>query len=271
MPDQYFNSINTEKESENTQSDASNVNIDELVNRLVENGYQLDFVEIIKGAFSIFMQFARGFLSFALIFFAVNFILMSIPQISFLASVASSAFNPAFIIGLIFVVRSVQKGEFPEFNVYFSGFKFIKQLFLRSIVASVIFSVGSILILAYIKGDFNIIDINMVEFVQKIANNEIEVNYGAVLVLSLPLIYLSIAWQFSDYFIVFYGKNFWEAMELSRKVITKKWFSFLGFLFLLAIINIIGMLPMLLGLIITLPVTFISIYLAFEEIIIKQK
>jgi len=63
-------------------------------------------------------------------------------------------------------------------------------------------------------------------------------------------------------------KNYkpWAAMELSRKVIHKNWSSFFGFYIVLVFLNLLGMMPCFLGLLITAPLSYIALYIAFEQI-----
>ncbi len=53
---------------------------------------------------------------------------------------------------------------------------------------------------------------------------------GLFCCLVLPGIYLAIAWVFSVPLVADRGLEFWTAMELSRKVVTRVWFAILGLL-----------------------------------------
>ena len=61
--------------------------------------------------------------------------------------------------------------------------------------------------------------------------------------------------------------EFWDGMEFSRKLITKKWWNIFGFTLLLALINILGALVLLVGLLFTIPLTYCAIYAAFDDIV----
>jgi len=62
----------------------------------------------------------------------------------------------------------------------------------------------------------------------------------ASILFMLPGIYLGVAYSFTTVLIVDRKFDFWEAMETGRKVITKRWFPFFGFVLVLALINIVG-------------------------------
>jgi len=88
---------------------------------------------------------------------------------------------------------------------------------------------------------------------------------GAYLLI-LPGIYFFIAYFFAIPFMVFFEMGFWQSMEASRQIITKKFGNFLLLILILIAINFLGMLPYGLGLIFTIPFTYASIYVAFRAI-----
>lgn len=82
---------------------------------------------------------------------------------------------------------------------------------------------------------------------------------GFVLLI-LPGIYLSIAYIFTLPLIADKGMNVWEAMELSRKTVTKHWFKVFGLFLLLSIIMTLGALALGIGLIWAVPLLFVTLY-----------
>ena len=78
--------------------------------------------------------------------------------------------------------------------------------------------------------------------------------------LVLPGIYLTIAYVFTLPLIADKGMDVWEAMELSRKTVTKHWFKVFGLLFLLALIFLAGMMTFGIGLIWAVPLMFLTLY-----------
>jgi NhaP-type Na+/H+ or K+/H+ antiporter len=61
--------------------------------------------------------------------------------------------------------------------------------------------------------------------------------------------------------------EFWDSMEISRKLVTKKWWNIFGFLLLLLLINFAGALVFFVGLLFTIPITYCALYAAFEDIV----
>lgn len=85
------------------------------------------------------------------------------------------------------------------------------------------------------------------------------------LLLIIPGIYLSIAYIFAMPLIADKGLSPWEALETSRKAVTKKWFSFFGMMLIIMIVNIIAMIPLGLGLIWTVPWTVNTMGVAYRN------
>jgi len=86
----------------------------------------------------------------------------------------------------------------------------------------------------------------------------------------LPGIYVSVAYAFTVPLIVDKDMNVWEAMELSRKTVTKHWFKVAGLMGLLSVIVFMGAIPMGIGLIWAIPLMFVTLYglaypIMFEE------
>lgn len=87
-----------------------------------------------------------------------------------------------------------------------------------------------------------------------------------ILLLVVPGIYLMVGYMFAVLMAIFGGFDFWNALEYSRKVIHVRWWKFFYLMLLLLVMNIIGALLLMVGLMVTLPLTFYIIYCVFEEI-----
>lgn len=82
----------------------------------------------------------------------------------------------------------------------------------------------------------------------------------------LPGIYLLIAWMFTLPLVMDKKLDFWSAMELSRKVVTKHWFKFLGFGLVLFLLNFAGALALIVGVFVAVPLVLASLIYAYEDI-----
>jgi predicted Ser/Thr protein kinase len=84
--------------------------------------------------------------------------------------------------------------------------------------------------------------------------------------LILPGIYLLIAWMFVLPLVVDKQLDFWSAMELSRKVVTKHWFKFLGFGIVLWLLAVAGVLALIIGVFVASPLILAAMMYAYEDI-----
>ena len=135
-----------------------------------------------------------------------------------------------FIAGYYIVANAIIRNEKLSFDKFFEGFKLIIPLLLSNLLITIFIATG-------------------------------------LLFLVIPGIYLSIAYLFTVPFITFFNMEVWEAMEASRKIITKNFWPFLGLILIIALINILGAILMGIGLIFTIPLTHCILYAAFEDII----
>jgi hypothetical protein len=82
----------------------------------------------------------------------------------------------------------------------------------------------------------------------------------------LPGIYLGVAWKFTLPLVIDKRLDFWEAMELSRKMVTRQWWSVFALLLLAALISISGVILCCIGVFVTAPIGIASILYAYEDI-----
>jgi predicted Ser/Thr protein kinase len=92
------------------------------------------------------------------------------------------------------------------------------------------------------------------------------------LCLILPGIYLMVAWCFAIPLVIDKGLDFWSAMELSRKVVTRHWWKFLLFGIVLIALLFLGVLTFIVGIFLMMPWIVASQMYAYEDIIgsVKQ-
>ncbi len=89
---------------------------------------------------------------------------------------------------------------------------------------------------------------------------------AGIALLVVPGIYLAVGYVFSFLLIVDRRMDFWQALELSRKVVTTNWFSVFGFLLTLLLLNIGGAILLLVGLLVTFPVSCCAVAAAYRDI-----
>jgi hypothetical protein len=89
---------------------------------------------------------------------------------------------------------------------------------------------------------------------------------AGIMLLVIPGIYLSVAYLFAFNLVVDHGMEFWQAMETSRKVVTKHWFGFFGFMLVISLVNLLGIAALGVGVLVTIPVTACATAVAYRQI-----
>ncbi|HSH13409.1 MAG TPA: hypothetical protein VLA15_06660, partial [Desulfurivibrionaceae bacterium] len=86
------------------------------------------------------------------------------------------------------------------------------------------------------------------------------------ILLIIPGIYLTLAYMLAIPLIIDKGMGPWQAMEASRRGITKHWFKIFGLYFVMGLIYLLGMIPLGLGLIWTMPMLVMVGGILYREI-----
>lgn len=154
--------------------------------------------------------------------------------VTVLASIAHSAFIGILVTGPLvgglnwYLLKKV-RGQPAQLADAFAGFSSdFLQLFLGFLVSALLVSLGVILCV-------------------------------------IPGIYLAVAWQFMLLLIMDHKLEFWPAMEVSRKVISRHWWGFLGFAIVSGLLNLAGSLCCVVGVFITIPWTLLAFVCLYEN------
>jgi len=86
------------------------------------------------------------------------------------------------------------------------------------------------------------------------------------LCLILPGIYLAVAWWFTLTLVIDKRLDFWSAMELSRRVVTRHWWKLFGFWLVVVLLYALGLVVFFVGFLITAPIAMIAATYAYEDI-----
>ena len=183
----------------------------------------------------------------------------SLPIVGIVASVCLSQ---VFYAGIYWLLLRVSRGEPAEFVDAFAGFtRSLKQLILLSLAmflglgSLALIAVGPLLWALYQSGVFSGSTPEFAQFARPLM---------LLPVLMIPLWYFSIAWIFAPLLVIDRGLGFWEAMELSRKVASRRWFK-LFFLYLAFIpLMLAGLLCFIVGIFVVSALLHASYTAAYE-------
>lgn len=143
--------------------------------------------------------------------------------------VYSTLLAPPFYAGFYLVANKLSRGESVVYLDFFSGFRFWIPSVIISLLSQVLIALG-------------------------------------LVALILPGIYLGVGYLFAIQMGIFGGMDPWSAMEWSRKLITRNWWQFLVLVLILIVFNVAGILLAGIGLVLTLPLTFLVLYVLFEDL-----
>ena len=88
-----------------------------------------------------------------------------------------------------------------------------------------------------------------------------------LIMLVIPGIYFAVSYVFSHFFVWFYDKQPSEAMSLSRRTVSGNFKQILLLFLILAGINLLGIMALGVGILLTMPFSFCVVYAAFDDII----
>ena len=131
--------------------------------------------------------------------------------------------------GYYLTINKIRRGEHISFSNFFDGFKIFMPTMLLSMLTGLIISVG-------------------------------------MFMLVVPGIFFSVIYLFAMPLIVFGKLDFWPAMESSRIIIMRNFWEALLFGLLIVGINILGLLALGFGVLITIPLSYAMILMAYEDI-----
>ncbi|MBD1910102.1 MULTISPECIES: hypothetical protein [unclassified Leptolyngbya] len=201
------------------------------VDSIVQQGYTVKIGDYIQRGWGVMQQNLGGFIGFTVVIVLISLIPAALGQrLGPLASLAVNVISPILLAGYLIVAFKILKRQSTTFNDFFQGFSNFLPIFLTSLLVSIFTFLG-------------------------------------FLVLILPGVFLAVAYAFSIPFVVGRKFDFWEAMEASRKVVTKNWFPMFLFLLAIVVLNVVGALLLGVGLLFTIPLSYCAIAVAFEDIV----
>jgi hypothetical protein len=194
--------------------------------RLREVGFDFDIQLVLKRGWRIFLE--QPLLSISYTMLIISLQLAFFFYLIDFTLIYSLLLAPPLFSGFYLVANRISQRQPVVYPDFFKGFLFFLPVVSIWVIGQVLTGIGLVLFIA-------------------------------------PGIYL-VAYSFSVLMVQFGGFDFWTAMEESRKLITVKWWKFFLFTLVLIVINVLGALPYGLGLLVTIPVSFYSTYVIFEDL-----
>lgn len=187
---------------------------------------RLDARHALIRGWELFKSRPGEFIGFTLIVFLVNTLSSSRNP---LVSLAGVLLLTGLYPGYFLAAFRLASGRELRFSHFFRGFDHFLPLLLATLCVSIVVATGLILLV-------------------------------------IPGLYLAVGYMFATTLIVDNGMEFWQAMEVSRRVVTRHWFAFFGFSLMLFLVNCLGLLLLGVGLIVSVPVSACALAIAYLQV-----
>ena len=225
--------------------------------------YRVDIGEALSQAWKVFAANPGVIIGACMVLFLVTLGITMIGGVIGLLVPFANVFISMFFNGvasggaLWFFLRMV-RGETGQFNDVFAGFgPRFWQLGLASLVQGIINLVIMVpgVVTAIVLGVFSFANLKS----GQMPDFKLEA-FGLVVVIAavtvLVLVYVSLLWTFSILLVMDKGYEFWPAMQLSRRMVSRRWWMTFLFLFVGGLISMLGALACFVGLLVTVPLFY---------------
>jgi len=194
---------------------------------LLDEGYDFDIEDSFRKGWDIFKFNAVNSLAYMMFIVSIQLlVVLYLPEFMLLYSIL---LFPALIAGFFLVANKTSQNEPVNYPDFFQGFQYYIPLVLINVVGQVLISLG-------------------------------------IFLLIIPGIFLMVSYMFSFLIAIFAGTDFWQSLELSRKIIYLQFKKFFILFLVLLLLNVVGALILFIGLLVTVPVSMYIIYATFEKV-----
>lgn len=244
-------------------------------NKLLRDGYRFEMGQYMGHGWKLFSKGAGSLIGFLLLSFVILIILSVLLSFIPILGLAVNFIMAILFSGMFIFCRQLTKGH-QDFGDFFKGFKFSGQLILHYLVLVLMLAPIFIMMFIYVipmdsLAEMNPMDLSSnFEFQQEV-NEEMMANMSRFIWIMIPVyvltFYVSLSYLFAVPLIVDAKLGFWQAMELSRRVVGKRFFSFLGMFILLIIMMWVALIFTCgLGMIVAGPYMLCVIFAAYDKI-----
>ncbi len=190
------------------------------------NQVQMDYAALISEAWGKLKNNLVNFILATIIYAAICTVLTSL-QTSITSLILFIIAGPLYL-GFAQMALNAARDEKVELGLLFSGFKNFGTACLAGILVNIFVSIGSVLCI-------------------------------------IPGILVSTLYMFTFFYMANGVNNFWEAMESSRINVMANFLPWLLLMLVMIALNIIGALALIIGMLITIPLTLIIIAISFDR------
>lgn len=248
------------------------MDLNSRVQQLTSENYEFKFGEYFSKGWEYFSAKIGLFIGF----FVVNMlIVIASSLIPVIGGIASQFLAAILLVGYFIVCHAIKNDQQPSFDHFFKGFKSAGNIILVQLIlfGFTIILIAPLMIYGFTTVFSAVIDASTNPYFSEPENPfELFRMFDLMAIIPLAIItYIFLAFMQTIYMYAttithFYKSSPWASMEASRKVVQKKFFFFFGIIILIGLINILGAICLLVGLLFTVPLSYCIMYAAFEDI-----
>lgn len=248
------------------------MNMQDKLQDLITNDYEFKFGEYFSRGWQLFGKKPGHYIGF---FALTMLMIMVVAFIPVIGSIGAQILGGVLMVGFFVFSQNIQYNANPTFDDLFKPFSSFGKI---TIVQLIILGFTIVILMPILIFGFTSIFSGIFDIVQNADyydNNpgavfemfDLEAMIPLAIITYLFLFFIQTIYMFSNPIAHFFNVSAWESMEASRKIIQKKFFHFFGLIILLAIMNIAGAMCIFVGLFITIPLTYTTMYAAFDDIL----
>lgn len=248
------------------------MNLNQKVEQLTTEGYEFKFGKYLSDGFDYFKAQAGLFIGFFVLSIVMIIAGSFIPVIG---SIASQILSVTFFVGYFIVCNKIKLGSTVSFDDFFKGFSSIGQIAIIQLIifgfTLLIFSplliFGFTVFFSGLFGSIKSGEFNEPQTPQELLQLfDVDGLIPLFIITVILLMFMQTIYTFAAANTHFFKEGAWQSMEASRKVIQKKFFHFFALFIVASLINLLGVMFLLVGIIVTVPLSYAIFYAAFDDI-----
>ena len=242
------------------------------IQTILKNDYQFELSNYIKSGFDLYKKSFLSYMIFTLLAMLANEQVLMIPVAGGFLFFLLAPLQ----FGYFIFAEKVYKNQQPNFKYFFDGYQ---KLISIAILYFSYITIFTVILFLFFMPIANSADIqNLREFVINNPNLLNESTLPELPVISFKtriifflmmmiLLYVTILLSLASYLLWFQQLPVFKSMALSVLIVKKKFSRWILFACVLLLLNFLGLLAFGVGIFITMPVSFLAFYVAYEKVV----
>lgn len=241
-------------------------NVESRLNGIYQNGYNFNLGDYISKGFDIFKNNAGLFIGYLIVYYLIHFILGLLP---FIGQLGTLLISTPLTLGFYIVAHKTYNREEVSFSNFFDGFTEWAQLLVAGLLSFLIVMIAFVPAIIFLLITLGTAFLQDAEDIGSGYNPFLYLGFANLMIVFLLFMVaamVAMLFFYAPLFVYFEKLTAWNAIVLSAKVVSKQFFMHILFGIVWFIIIIISAIPLGLGLLVTIPASLCSVYIAWRSI-----